>query len=128
MSYKNVLIPTVLILFKAKISLLAFCLDDLFIGSCYCSTTKILPYMFIHIHFVYLGAFVLGACMLMNTVSSSYINFKKKSLYNALLCLLIDFVSKSIFSDWSIAYSYFPVVSVCMKCFFIYSLSIFMCL
>ena len=77
MSYKNVLIPTGLILFKAKISLLAFCLDDLFIGSCYCSTTKILPYIFIHIHFVYLGAFVLGACMLMNTVSSSYINFLK---------------------------------------------------
>ena len=63
------------LLFKAKISLLVFCLDDLFIGSCYCFTTKILPYMFIRIHFVYLGAFVLGACMLMNTVSSTYIHF-----------------------------------------------------
>ena len=80
--------------FKATVALLSFCLDDIFIdviGVLKSPTIIVLlsvsSLMSVSICFIYLGAPVLGAYVLMSLLSSFVLI--PLSLYNALICILL---------------------------------------
>ena len=76
----------------------------------YCITINFSIYV-CTICFVYLGASILGACMLMSVISSSYID-----LFITVYCPLIyDFCSKVYFVWHEYCYPYHLVTSVYMK-------------
>ena len=120
--------------FKASVSLLIFCLDDLSIdvsGVLKSPTLIVLlsvsPFMTVNICFIYLGASVLGVYMFMSVTPSSWIDpFIVIAVPFFVFCYRLCFKINFIWCEY--CYLSFLLVSICMEYLSIPSLSISLCL